>query len=166
MADREATTGVRVVMATDAEESVYAFSFAVNDERAAYLMQQLIAFNLPHASPLWQHPPHPPAPLQLYAQDAAGTVIGGVIGRTNAIPEWLEITIVWVDATYRGHGLGRHLVHLAEAEATRRGCRHARVNTAQFQAPDFYTKLGYTCYGKLENCPQGQTISYFHKVLL
>jgi len=43
MADREATTGVRVVMVTDAEESVYAFSFAVNDERAAYLMQQLIA---------------------------------------------------------------------------------------------------------------------------
>jgi len=56
-------------------------------------------------------------------------------------------------------------VDLAEAEAKCRGCRYARVNTAQFQAPGFYTKLGYTCYGQLENCPQGETIAYFHKVL-
>jgi ribosomal protein S18 acetylase RimI-like enzyme len=40
-------------MATDAEEPAYAFSFAVNDDWAAYLTQQLIAFNQPHASPLW-----------------------------------------------------------------------------------------------------------------
>jgi ribosomal protein S18 acetylase RimI-like enzyme len=152
-------------MATDAEEPGYAFSFAVNDDWAAYLTQQLIAFNQPHASPLWQHPPYPPAPLQLYAHDAAGTITGGVIGRTNAIPEWLEITILWVDTAHRGRGLGRQLMHQAEAEAKRRSCRYARVNTAQFQAPGFYIKLGYARYGQLENCPQGETISYFHKEL-
>jgi hypothetical protein len=74
-------------MTTDTEESAYAFSFAINDDHAAYLTRQLIAFNQPHASPLWQRPPSPPAPLQLYAQDTAGAIIGGVIGRTNAIPE-------------------------------------------------------------------------------
>jgi GNAT superfamily N-acetyltransferase len=152
-------------MATDAEEPAYTFSFAINDDWAAYLTQQLIAFNQPHASPLWQHPPYPPAPLQLYAQDTADTIIGGVIGRTNAIPEWLEITILWVDAAHRGHGLGRQLLHQAEAEAKRRGCRYARVTTAQFQAPGFYNKLGYARYGQLENCPQGETIFYLHKVL-
>jgi GNAT superfamily N-acetyltransferase len=152
-------------MATHTEDQ-YAFSFAVNDERAAYLTQQLIEFNQPHTSPSWQHPPQPQAPLHIYAHDTSDVLIGGLIGRTNAIPEWLEMTVLWVEASHRGHGLGRQLVHLAEAEAKRRGCRYVRVSTSQFQAPGFYSKLGYSLYGQLENCPQGETVYYFHKALI
>jgi ribosomal protein S18 acetylase RimI-like enzyme len=152
-------------MAIRAEDPSYAFSFAIDDDRAAYLIQQLIDFNQPHASQLWQRPPQPSAPLHIYALDTSDALIGGVIGRTNAIPEWLEITVLWVATDQRGHGLGRQLLRLAETEAKRRGCRYARVNTSQFQAPGFYSKLGYSLYGQLENCPQGETVYHFHKAL-
>ncbi len=153
-------------MATPAQDPEYAFSFAVDDDRAAYLTQQLIDFSQPHASPLWQHPPQPSAPLHIYALDISDALIGGVLGRTNSIPEWLEISVLWVAAGHRGHGLGRRLVSLAEAEAKQRSCRYVRVNTSQFQAPGFYPKLGYSLYGQLENCPQGETVYYFHKALI
>ena len=53
----------------------------------------------------------------------------------------------------------------AEQEARRRGCRYARLATGNYQAPDFYPKLGYVLYGTLENCPAGVTVYYFYKEL-
>jgi GNAT superfamily N-acetyltransferase len=154
---------VSIAMTTSATNPEYTFSLAVDDDRADYVTNRLIEFYQAHASPLWSHPPHSPAPIHSYAMDAADSVIGGLIGRTNTIPEWLEITVLWVEAQLRGRGVGRELMHLAEEEAKRRGCRYARVNTTQFQAPGFYPRLGYTLYGQLDSCPQGETVYYFYK---
>ena len=97
--------------------------------------------------------------------DQEQTVVGGLIGRTHSIPEWLEVSVVWVDEAWRGRGLGRELMMRAEQEARRRSCRYARLATSDFQAPDFYRKLGYALYGTLENCPRGVTVYYFRKDL-
>ena len=50
-------------------------------------------------------------------------------------------------------------------EAIQRGCRYARLSTSDYQAPEFYPKLGYTRYGLLADCPPGETVSYFWKPL-
>ncbi|HUY77275.1 MAG TPA: GNAT family N-acetyltransferase [Ktedonobacterales bacterium] len=90
---------------------------------------------------------------------------GGLVGRTHAIAQWLEVSVVWVDEQARGQGMGRWLMAEAEREAIGRGCQFARLATSNFQAPGFYEKLGYALYGRLENCPPGETIFYFWKAL-
>ena len=92
---------------------------------------------------LWSNSPHPGALLEIYALDAGGGLVGGLIGETNAIPEWLEISILWVAEEGRRQGIGRQLMGLAEEEAKKRGCRYARLATSDYQAPEFYLKTGY-----------------------
>jgi GNAT superfamily N-acetyltransferase len=114
---------------------------------------------------LWQTPPQPAAPLHLYAVDEEGLVIGGLIGSTHEIPDWFQIDVIWVAEAWRRQGLGRQPMQLAEEEAKGRRCRYARLATSDYQAPDFYNKLGYQLYGRLDNCPQGETVYYFWKEL-
>lgn len=141
------------------------FTLEVSDERADQVTNALREFNRPRKSPAWLNPPQPGAPLQIYALDSQGAVVGGLVGQTNEIPEWLEVSVVWVAEDRRGQGMGRHLMHLAEEEAQRRGCRYARLATGEYQAPDFYRKAGYRLYGQLEDCPRGETVYYFCKEL-
>jgi hypothetical protein len=44
---------------------------------------------------------------------------------------------------------------LAEAEARKRGCRRATLNTYSFQAPEFYRNLGYRVIATIEGLPEG-----------
>ncbi len=50
-----------------------------------------------------------------------------------------------------GQGIGARMLQLAEAEAIRRGCQYAYVDTMDYQAPDFYQRLGYTIAGQLDD---------------
>lgn len=142
----------------------YIFDHEINERREDFLTEQLVSFNLVHttALPIEQHEPQP---LHLYALDASGAIRGGLIGRTHSIPQWLEISIIWVDEQVRRQGLGRRLMEEAEREGYQRGCRYARLATGNFQAPSFYERLGYLLYGKLENCPPGETCYYYWKEL-
>ena len=78
---------------------------------------------------------------------------------------WLEIDIVWVDEFYRGKGIGKHLVDYAEHKALDAGAKRAKLNTFDFQAKEFYEKLGYVLYGRLEDYPEGHTLYYLRKDL-
>ncbi|GLV60608.1 N-acetyltransferase [Dictyobacter sp. S3.2.2.5] len=142
----------------------YVFDHTVSEQRENYLTNQLIAFNQTHSTAL---PVERVGPLQLQISllDRTGKLLGGLVGRTHAIPQWLEISIMWVDESMRRHGLGRRLMEEAEREARQRGCHYARVATGNFQAPAFYQKMGYRLYGKLENCPPGETVFYLWKNL-
>jgi GNAT superfamily N-acetyltransferase len=142
----------------------YIFDESINAEREDYITDQLIRFNQAHskATPVEYVDP---APLQITLLHSEGAILGGLVGRTHSIPQWLEITIIWIEEDLRGQGLGRQLIERAEQEGRRRGCRYARVTTSDFQAPEFYQKLGYSLYGRLENCPQGETVFYFWKAL-
>jgi ribosomal protein S18 acetylase RimI-like enzyme len=142
----------------------YLVDRALNAARGEFVTQQLVEFNRVNSTALAV--PHvPPAALQVTILDADANVLGGLVGRTHAIPQWLEITVIWVATELRGQGLGLRLMAEAEAEARQRGCRYARAATGNFQAPGFYARLGYRQYGMLENCPLGETIFYFWKSL-
>jgi GNAT superfamily N-acetyltransferase len=146
-------------------QNQYVFDMAVSEQREDYITNQLVAFNEVHSTALPQELFNP-APLHLYVLDRAGTVLGGLVGRTHSIPLWFEISIIWIDERVRQQGLGRNLIERAEHEAHQQGCRYARLATSNFQAHTFYQKLGYMLYGTLENCPPGETVFYFWKKLV
>ncbi|MFF9333681.1 MULTISPECIES: GNAT family N-acetyltransferase [Streptomyces] len=96
------------------------------------------------------------SPLHVWALDANGDLAGGLVGHTWTT--WLHVTYLWVDAAHRGTGLGSTL--LTEAErlaATERACTHSRVETWDFQAPDFYRKQGYEVVCVIPDYPPGIT---------
>jgi GNAT superfamily N-acetyltransferase len=160
------TTERIAAMSAPNSSPLYTFTLTESDAWEAAITESLLEFNRQHApTAAIAPPPYPPAPLHVYALDPGGTLIGGVIGRTHTIRMWLEVRLVWVDAAYRCQGIGHRLMLHAEDEARQRDCQYARVATSQYQAPDFYTKLGYIVYGTLENCPPGETVSYFWKPL-
>ena len=142
----------------------YQFTSVPDDAAEEEITQRLVAYNLRHTA-TQPAAPHPPQPLQLFARDDSGALVGGVIARTHSIPFWLEVGILWVDEAQRGHGLGRRLMEQCEQAAIQRGCRYARLATSDYQAPEFYPKLGYTRYGVLADCPPGETVFYFWKPL-
>ncbi|GCE07221.1 GNAT family N-acetyltransferase [Dictyobacter aurantiacus] len=151
-------------MNQDVSRDQYVFDHAVNEQREDYLTNQLIAFNQSHSTALPIERVEP-LPLQISLLDRTGMLLGGLVGRTHTIPQWLEISIIWIDESMREQGFGRLLMEEAEHEARQRGCHYARVATGNFQAPAFYQKLGYRLYGKLENCPPGETVFYLWKHL-
>jgi len=109
-------------------------------------------------------PENAPRPLNYLVYDAEGVIIGGLIAETQF--DWLKISIMAVAEHARRRGIGGRLIALAEQEAKARRCRHAYVDTMDYQAPDFYHKLGYQLVGKLENWDShGHTKCFFTKQL-
>ncbi|WP_339152967.1 GNAT family N-acetyltransferase [Streptomyces sp. F41] len=95
-------------------------------------------------------------PLEVWALDRDGALAGGLTGRTWAY--WLHVDLLWVDARHRGSGLGSRLLAEAERTArTERACTRSRLETWDFQAPEFYRKHGYEEIGRVEDYPPGVT---------
>lgn len=96
-------------------------------------------------------------------QGADGEIVGGVIGATYW--DWLYVNLMWLKAELRGRGFGSQLLEKAEAEARRRGAKHAYLDTFSFQAPEFYKKYGYEVFGVLEDFPVGHRRYFLAKEL-
>ena len=64
---------------------------------------------------------------------------------------------------YRGQGLGKQLMEKAELRAKEKRCSLIHLNTFDFQAPEFYKKLGYTVFGELNNSPTGHKMYFLKK---
>jgi GNAT superfamily N-acetyltransferase len=113
--------------------------------------------------------PYRPAPLAVLLHDpepggsGPGALVGGLIGET--VWQWLSVRLLWIDPAHRGMGHGRDLLAAAEAEAIRRGCRHARLNTFSFQAAGFYERCGYRQVLCLEDFPRGHQRLFYVKGL-
>ena len=135
-------------------------AIAVEPEPAADARERVLlglrAFNRRNAAP----PDF--APLTLSAR-VDGALVGGLVGETGW--QWLYVELLWVDDAYRGRGIGRRLLLAAEAAAARRGCRHAYLDTFDFQARPFYERLGYTVFGEQEDYPPGHRRWYLRKTL-
>ncbi len=132
-----------------------------NDPKSSDLQQVregLNAYNVLHVDPD-QH-----QLLAVYLRDSEDQICGGLTGGTYW--GWLHIDILWLREDLRGQGYGQRLMAIAEAEGVRRGCRHAMVDTHDFQAPDFYRKLGYVEWGVLEDLPAGHQRIFFRKELV
>lgn len=102
--------------------------------------------------------------LNLYLRDDQGEIAGGMLADTAW--GWLSISILWLREDVRGQGWGTQLLQEAEAEAVRRGCRYAQVDSHDFQAPGFYQKQGYEVWGVLEDMPPGYRRVYMRKRLV
>lgn len=116
-----------------------------------------------------------PQPLVLALREVGGGVeqdlglgeeeyLGGLIGET--LWGYLHVRLLSVDKGLRGRGFGRQLMEAAHTEARQRGCHGAYLDTFSFQAPDFYQKLGYEIYGKLDDFPQGYCRYFLRRSLV
>ena len=103
------------------------------------------------------------SPVNLFLRDAGDEVVGGLLGAI-----WggvLYVRILWVSEALRGRDFGRRLMETAERRAVERGCRHVFFDTFSFQAPEFYRKLGYREFGRLDDFPTGHRRSWLTKAL-
>jgi GNAT superfamily N-acetyltransferase len=101
--------------------------------------------------------------LRVFARDADGSVIGGLLADTYW--QYLEVHKLWVSEAHRKAGHASRLLNAAETEARRRGCKHAFLDTFSFQALGFYQKLGYSEFGRLEEFSGEHDRHYLHKRL-
>ncbi len=124
-------------------------------EQSAFIDEALRQYNIQHS----ENDNH--ILLRIFARSDTGELIGGLLGGTYW--GWLHIDILWVREDYRHQRLGRQMMAQAEAEAIRRGCRHAHVDTIDFQAPDFYLQSGYTVWGVLDDLPPGHRRIFLKK---
>jgi GNAT superfamily N-acetyltransferase len=120
-----------------------------NPELAKEINRRLLSYNQDHSDQFtgtWD-------PLQIYAKDDDGNLVGGIDCRTKGM--WLEVGPFWIDEQHRGHGLGTEIMDRVELAARERGCTKSYVDTFSFQAPEFYQNRGYTICGSLSDYPPG-----------
>lgn len=71
-----------------------------------------------------------------------------------------HVDLLWVDESLRGKKLGTKLLEQAEECARDNGALYVNVNTATFQALDFYLKNGYEIFAKLPLLINGMDNQY------
>ena len=112
----------------------------------------IVDYNLAQVGDHWK------GRLTVLARDAEGQLVGGLLGFTDR--GWARIEIVIVAEHARRQGIGTLLLDAAEAEARKRECHDAWLDTFSFQALPFYEKCGYSIFGQLENYPN-EHVRYF-----
>ena len=101
--------------------------------------------------------------LALFVETRDQELIAGVLGFFH----WnvLRINALWVERPFRRKGLGTFLMTQAEREALKRGMSVISLSAHEFEAPPFYSKLGYTISGFLPDYPIGTNYYYFFKAI-
>ncbi|MGC2413398.1 MAG: GNAT family N-acetyltransferase [Stellaceae bacterium] len=92
----------------------------------------------------------------IFVRRDAGEIRAGLIGHIYA--GWLFVNLLWVHADLRRGGIGRGLLAQAERRGAALGCHSAWLDTFSFQAPEFYRKLGYQEFARLDYPPDHQRI--------
>jgi GNAT superfamily N-acetyltransferase len=88
----------------------------------------------------------------LFLRDADGTAIGGVHGWTWG--RTCYISLLFVPAHLRNQGYGTRLMRAVQAEAADRWCDQVVLQTHDFQASEFYLRLGFEIVARV-NYPHG-----------
>jgi len=134
------------------------FEIAAKVDRATrnIILDGLVAYNRDNAG----HSA-PRKPLAVLLKNNRGRVLGGALG--HSFWGWTYIDLLWLPDELRGKGYGRKVMKLAEDEARKRGCKGMYLNTASFQAPKFYPKLGFKVIAVVEDYPPGHKTYYLLK---
>ena len=88
-------------------------------------------------------------------------IMGGLWGET--MYSRLHVDLLFVPESLRRTGIGRRLMADAEAEAARRGCHGAWLDTYSFQARGFYERIGYVVFGTIDDYPPGHRRFFLSK---
>jgi ribosomal protein S18 acetylase RimI-like enzyme len=91
--------------------------------------------------------------LALFLRNDDQAAIGGIYGWTWGATCYVRYLYVPERLRHRGHGSA--LMRAMEVEAKARGCEQIVLETHEFQAPEFYRKLGFEITGRVENYPRG-----------
>lgn len=83
----------------------------------------------------------PIEPFGFFVRDEKAQVLGGCNG--NIGYGWMYVDQLWVHESLRNKGYGTKLMNAAEQLAKDKQCVAAAVNTMDWEALDFYKKLGY-----------------------
>lgn len=84
-----------------------------------------------------------------------GELIAGASGRTEF--QRLYVNYLWVQAERRGQGIGGQVLRQLEAQALKRGCVDALIETLQDETAALYEHLGYACVAHLHDYVPGFT---------
>ncbi|RON57938.1 GNAT family N-acetyltransferase [Pseudomonas frederiksbergensis] len=128
-----------------------------HEEREA-ILAPLRVYNAAHAGPA------KPEPVALLVRDDHGEILGGLYGRV--LDQWLFIELLSVPEQARGQGMGSRLMAMVEELAREKECVGIWLDTFSFQAPAFYTKLGYSEFGHIADYPPGHKRHFFQKRLI
>lgn len=79
--------------------------------------------------------------------------------------EQLHIKYLFVEELYRNRGIGRKLMKRALEFGKKKGYHFAFVETMNFQAPDFYQKLGFVMEFSRTGFAKGTSLHYLRKML-
>jgi GNAT superfamily N-acetyltransferase len=101
-------------------------------------------------------------PLYVVARDPSNQrSLGGIVGRTSLGLMFIEL--VFLPRELRNRGLGTRMLHMAEEEAVKRGCRAGVLYTISFQAPAFYERRGWREFGRIHCDPPGTSRIFMTK---
>jgi GNAT superfamily N-acetyltransferase len=92
----------------------------------------------------------------VFLREPHGTVVGGANG-------WIwggtcHVQFLFVPAQLRGLGHGSRLMAAVETEARTRGCVRIILETYDYQAPEFYRRLGFAAAAAIEEYVQGHRL--------
>lgn len=77
-----------------------------------------------------------------FIKDDLNNILGGCSG--YIFYGSLYVDLLWVDESLRGKRYGSQMMQEAEKLARENNCNFIAVNTMDFEALEFYKKLGYT----------------------
>jgi GNAT superfamily N-acetyltransferase len=126
-------------------------------EDSDFIRGQLLSFNAKHVGSDNHET------LSVFARGNNGKLVAGLLGGTYW--NWLHLEFLWVQDGLRRKGMGSSLLAAAESAARERGCRHAHVETHDFQSPEFYLKHGYEVFASLDDLPVGHRKMFLKKRL-
>jgi GNAT superfamily N-acetyltransferase len=107
--------------------------------------------------------PRNETPLSIRAYDDRHVLVGGLNGCTHW--SWCYIRHFWVEASWRGRGVGRRLMDRAETEAVMRKCVGLYLDTFDPAAEKFYESCGFRRFGRIDGFPPGHTRRFLYKEL-
>ncbi len=94
-----------------------------------------------------------------------GIYLGGLSARFSPDLKWVFVELLAVAEEGRGKGIGRQLMARLEEKAGSRGMEGIWLDTSSFQAPDFYERLGYREFGRIDGYPANVARQFFLKRL-
>lgn len=99
--------------------------------------------------------------INLTVKDNEEKLIAGILSKR--VMDFLWVSFLWVDESYRGLGYGKKLLLKLEKIAKEKGYKLIRFDTFSFQAPEFYERLNYKLIATEDNYPEGHTHYFFNK---